>query len=103
MNPKNGSNERTALARVVAFQRNVIYALVGLSGVLAFALCWLVMNQMVLLIPAEVRRPYEVGANYANKDYLGDVCNYALDNILNITPDSVDYKNKVVLKMAHPD
>ena len=49
------------------------------------------------------KRPYEIGSNYANKDYLLDMAGYVLSTVLTVTPETVDYNNKVILKMADPD
>jgi conjugal transfer pilus assembly protein TraE len=62
-----------------------------------------VVNQTVAIVPPEVRRPYEIGSNYASKDYLGDMANYVLQQILTVSADSVDFQSKVILKMTDPD
>ena len=79
MNPTVAKNERDALRIRGGFQRNVIYALIGLASLQAF------------------------GSNYASKDYLGDMANYVLQQILTVSADSVDFQNKVILKMTDPD
>jgi conjugal transfer pilus assembly protein TraE len=103
MNPTVAKNERDALRIRGGFQRNVIYALIGLASLQAFGIGWLVVNQTVAIVPPEVRRPYEIGSNYGNKDYLGDMANYVLQQILTVSADSVDFQNKVILKMTDPD
>lgn len=103
MNPQNAKNERDALKTQGLFQRNVIFALIGLGFFQAFSTGWLLVNQITAIVPPEVKRPYEIGANYANADYLADMANYALQLRGTVSPDSVDYQNKVILKMTDPD
>jgi len=62
-----------------------------------------ILRDTTKVVPTEIRRPYEIGANYANKDYLLDMAGYVLGMVLTVTPESVDYNNKVILKMADPD
>ncbi len=61
------------------------------------------MRDTTKIVPPEVKRPYEIGSNYANKDYLLDMAGYVLGTVLTVTPETVDYNNKVILKMADPD
>jgi conjugal transfer pilus assembly protein TraE len=103
MNPKNAKNERDVLKGQMAFHRCMSAGLVGLSFVLAGGWAWTAMNSTVAIVPPEVRRPYEIGPDYANKDYLADMANYVLGNVLTVSPDTVDHNNKVILKMTHPD
>jgi len=103
MNPNNGENERKNLESQVTFHRRVIVGQVGVTAVLAVGLLWTMFNSTVLVMPPEVKRPYELGANYANKEYLADMANYVLDMVGTVAPDRVDYNNKVILKMTHPD
>ena len=103
MKPGTANNERDILKVQMTFQRNVIYSLIGVSFALVVGWGWTVMNQVTVIVPPEVKRPYEIGSNYGNKDYLADMSNYVLQSILTVTPDSVDFNNKVILKMADPD
>jgi conjugal transfer pilus assembly protein TraE len=103
MNPNNAKNERDALKGQMTFQRNVIYSLVGLSFALTAGWGWTVMNSTVAIVPPEVKRPYEIGSNFGNKEYLADMANYVLSTVLTVSPDSVDFNNKVILKMTDPD
>jgi conjugal transfer pilus assembly protein TraE len=103
MNPGNGVNERMKLESQVTFLRRVIFGGVGVTAVLAVGLVWTVFNSTVLVMPPEVKRPYELGANYANKEYLADMAGYVLDMVGTVAPDRVDYNNKIILKMTDPD
>ena len=103
MKPESANNERDILKGQLTFQRNVIYSLICVSFALVFGWGWTVMNQSTLVLPPDVRRPYEIGSNYGNRDYLADMANYVLQSILSVTPDSVDHNNRVILKMTHPD
>jgi conjugal transfer pilus assembly protein TraE len=103
MKPVTANNERDILKGQLAFQRSVIYSLLGVSFALVAGWGWTVMNQVTVIVPPEVKRPYEIGSNYGNKDYLADIANYVLQTILTVTPDSVDFNNKVILKMTDPD
>ena len=102
MKPANANNERDILKGQVAFQRNVIYAQVAISLALVFGWGYTVMNEKVAIVPPEVKRPYEIGSNFGNKEYLSDMANYVLQAILTVTPDSVDNNNKTILRMTDP-
>ena len=103
MNPSNAQNERDTLRGMVTFQRNVIYGLIALGMGLTAGWGWTVMNQIVAIVPPEVKRPYEIGSNFGSKDYLADQANYVLSAVLTVTPDTVDHNNQVILKMTDPD
>jgi len=102
MKPANANNERDILTGQVAFQRNVIYSQVGIALALVFGWGYTVMNQVTVVVPPEVKRPYEIGSNFGNKEYLSDMANYVLQAILTVTPDSVDHNNKTILRMTDP-
>lgn len=103
MSPENAINERDALKGQVKFLRVVIVSLIGLNLGLLGVEGITLMRETTTIVPPEVRRPYEVGADYASKDYLLDMAGYVLDKVLTVTPETVDYNNRVILKMAHPD
>lgn len=103
MNPNNGENERKKLEGQVKFHRGLNVGFLGLNAALAGGLLWTMFNSTVLVMPPEIKRPYELGANYANKDYLSDMAGYVLDMVGTVAPDRVDYNNKIILKMTHPD
>lgn len=103
MNPTNAQNERDKLKDQVKFQRGVIYGVIGLSFGLVGVLGWMVVNQTVTIVPPEIRKQYEIGANYANRDYLSEMADYVLGQILTVSPDSVEHNNKVILRMTDPD
>ncbi len=103
MTPANAINERDALKSQVKFLRVVIVGLIGLNLVLLGVEAYTLMRETVTIVPPEVRRPYEIGADYANKDYLSDMAGYVLDKVLTVTPETVNYNNKIILKMTHPD
>lgn len=103
MNPSNAQNERDTLKGIVTFQRNVIYGLIALATFLTLGWGWTVLNEKVVVVPPEVKRPYEIGSNFGNRDYLADQANYVLNSILTVTPDTADHNNSVILKMTHPD
>lgn len=103
MSPENAINERDALKGQVKFLRVVIVGLIGLNLGLLGVEGYTLMRETTTIVPPEVRRPYEVGADYASKDYLLDMAGYVLDKVLTVTPETVDYNNRVILKMAHPD
>jgi conjugal transfer pilus assembly protein TraE len=87
----------------VKFLRVVI---IGLLVLILSLLCVegvTVMRETTTIVPPEVRRPYEIGADYASNDYLADMAGYVLDKVLTVSSETVDYNNKVILKMTHPD
>ena len=103
MLPTTAANEREALKASVRFHRmvNLILSLTVLLGTLLLG--YAVFHQRTVVVPPEVRRPYEVGAQYATPEYLMDMANYVLHMILTVTPESVDYQSQVILKMTAPD
>ena len=103
MTPNNAKNEREALAEQLFFHRFVNICLLGLSLILAGGMVWMTMNRTVVVVPPEVRRPYEIGANFGDKDYLADMAIYVLNTVLTVSPDQVDNNNRVILKMTDPD
>lgn len=103
MKPEHARNERDVLKSQISFQRYVIAGALGLSVVLAGGWMWTAMNSVVAIVPPEVKRPYEIGSNFGNRDYLSDMANFVLQTVLTVSPDSVDYNNKVILKMTDPD
>lgn len=103
MSPENAINERDALKGQVRFLRVIIIGLIAMNvGQLGIE-GYMLASEKTLVVPPEVRRPYEIGADYASKDYLLDMAGYVLDKVLTVTPETVDYNNKIILKMAHPD
>lgn len=103
MSPNNANNERDSLKGQVKFQRAMIAGLIGVIFVQLGLQAYTLMTSKELVMPPEVRRPYEIGSNYANSDYLSDMASYVLDKVLTVTPETVDYNNKIIMKMAHPD
>jgi len=103
MNPVNAKNERDALKGQVTFHRYMNAGLLSLTFVLSCGWVWTAINSTVAIVPPEVKRPYEIGSNFGNKDYLADMANYVLNTVLTVSSDSVDFNNKVILKMTDPD
>lgn len=103
MSPENAAINTAALQSQLGFYRvlclSLSLVLLGGVGVLGFVL----LKDTVKIVPAEIRKPYEIGANYANRDYLADMAAYVLGSVLSVTPESVDHNNKTILKMTHPD
>lgn len=103
MSPENSANERDLLRSQNRFQRVLLVGLIAVLLATVSILGFVVFRDNTIIVPPEVRRPYEVGANYANREYLADSAGYVLDKILTVTPETVDYNNKVILKMTDPD
>lgn len=103
MAPEHATNERERLQSQLRFQRAANASLLGVLFLLVLLLGFVVMRDTTKIVPTEIRRPYEIGANYANKDYLLDMAGYVLGTVLTVTPESVDYNNQVILKMADPE
>ena len=103
MAPDKANNERDALKSQVRFHRAMNAGLLGTLFFGVLLLGFVVVRDTTKIVPPEVKRPYEIGSNYANKDYLLDMAGYVLGTVLTVTPETVDYNNKVILKMADPD
>ena len=103
MSPENATNERTELKGQVRFLRAQLVTLaIVLAGSLTL-LGYVVVRDRIRIVPPEVRQPYEIGANYASKEYLLDNADYVLSTIFTVTPETVEHNNATILKMAHPD
>jgi conjugal transfer pilus assembly protein TraE len=103
MAPDKANNERDALKAQVSFLRVMNVGLLATIFCGVLLLGFVVIREKTMIVPPEVKRPYEIGANYANKDYLLDIAGYVLGMVLTVTPETVDYNNKVILKMAAAD
>lgn len=103
MTPDKANNERDALKAQVRFHKAMNASLLATLFLGVLLLGFVIFRDTTKIVPPEVKRPYELGANYANKDYLLDMAGYVLGTVLTVTPESVDYNNKVILKMADPD
>jgi conjugal transfer pilus assembly protein TraE len=103
MNPKHASNELQKLQSQLRFQRVMNIGLVAAINLGILLLGFTVFRETTHILPPEIRRPYEIGADYANKDYLLDMANYVLSMVLTVTPESVEHNNKVILKMTQPE
>lgn len=103
MAPEQATNERDRLQSQVRFLRAANAGQLAVLLLLVLLLGFVVVRDTTKIVPTEIRRPYEIGANYANKDYLLDMAGYVLGTVLTVTPESVDYNNRVILRMADPD
>jgi len=103
MKPQAAQNERDRLAEEVRHLRWQSKLLTALGILLACGLVWTGLHSRVMVVPPEVRRPYEVGAGYGNVDYLSDMSDYVMQLLYTNTPDSVDHHHGVLLKMTDPD
>lgn len=103
MNPKYASNELQRLQSQLRFHRVINIGLVVAINFGVLLLGFTVFRETTHVVPPEIRRPYEIGANYANKEYLVDMANYVLSMVLTVTPESVEHNNKVILKMTQPE
>jgi conjugal transfer pilus assembly protein TraE len=103
MSPHTAQNERDTLKVQVRFHRMMNMGLLAVLFLQLLLLGFVVLRNTTRIVPPEIKRPYEIGANYANKDYLLDMANYVLDKVLTVTPEAVEYNNGVILKMTHPD
>ncbi len=102
MTPHRAYHERDALKAQLHFHRLMN---VGLLTVLLFGaglLGWVMFRETTRIVPPEVRRPYEIGAQSASADYLLDMADYVLGQVLTVTPQTVDHNNQVILKMTDP-
>lgn len=103
MSPENADNERTRLQRQLAFHKVMNLGLIGTQFLSVTLLIFVLFRETTHIVPPMVKRPYELGANYASKDYLADMADYVLSEVLTATPDNIDHNIKTILKMAHPD
>jgi conjugal transfer pilus assembly protein TraE len=103
MSPDIANNERDLLKLQARFLRVVIVSQVGVILALIVTLAINIAHRTTVIVPPEVRRPYEIGADYVNKDYLFDMAGYVLSTAFTVTPENVDYNEEVILKMTEPE
>lgn len=103
MHPQRSGNERDLLKAQLRFHRILNMGLLTTIVLGVLLLGFVVIRETTHIVPPEVKRPYEIGANYANKDYLLDMAGYVLGMVLTVTPESVDHNNRIILKMTDPD
>lgn len=103
MSPDNAENERARLKSDTTFLKRVVFGLLGVLAMTVGGWAWTVVNATVLLVPPVVQRPYEVGANHGNREYLSDMADYVLQMVLTASPESIEHNASVILKMTDPD
>lgn len=103
MSPEKANNERESLKAQLRFHRAMNVGLLATLFMGVLLLGYVVFRDTTRIVPPEIKRPYEIGANYANKDYLLDMAGYVLAMVLTVTPETVEYNNQVILKMVDPD
>jgi conjugal transfer pilus assembly protein TraE len=103
MSPENATNERDGLRGQILYLRSIAIGLTVADLVLLILLSYVLVRERTFIVPPEVRRPYELGSNFANKEYLLDQADYVLSKVLTTSPELVDHHNKTILNMAHPD
>lgn len=103
MSPKHASNEIQKLQVQLRFHRVMSIGLVAAINFGILLLGFTVFRETTHILPPEIRRPYDIGADYANKDYLLDMANYVLSMVLTVTPESIEHNNKIILKMTQPE
>ncbi|KWN65939.1 type IV conjugative transfer system protein TraE [Burkholderia stagnalis] len=103
MRPDIAKNERDKLSETIRFHRKVISGQAVANVLLTLLVGWTVLHDTTRIVPPEVKRPYQIGAGQADKDYLSDMSGYVLGLILTSTPETVDYNNSILLKMAEPE
>lgn len=103
MHPNQDANERIKLERQLKFTRVCLFFSLVACLVLALVDGYKTMHETTRVVPPEVRRPYVIGPDTANTDYLTDMSDYVLDKLLTTSPEIVDFNNQVVLKMATPE
>lgn len=102
MTPDIARNERDKLASQARFLKIILIWLLGIITIETGLIMFMIINQVTHIVPPEIRHSYQIGAHYANRDYFLDMGSYALDRLLNTTPETVEYNNGVILKMADP-
>ena len=95
-------SERNRLQSQVRFHRALNMGLIATLFLSLLLLVFVILRDTIKIVPPEIKRPYEIGASYTNSDYLLDMAGYVLSTVLTVTPESVDYNNKVILKMTDP-
>ena len=103
MHPDQAQNARDTLRSQLAFHRKLSLGLTCAALILGCDIAWMAVNSTVAIVPPELKRPYQIGANFGDAAYLADMSDYVLDMICNVSPETVDHNNKVILKLTDPD
>ncbi|KWB52688.1 conjugal transfer protein TraE [Burkholderia ubonensis] len=103
MRPDIAKNERDKLTDTIRFHRKVTSGQTIANVLLTLLVGWTVLHDTTRIVPPEVKRPYQIGAGQTDKDYLSDMSGYVLSLILTSTPETVDYNNSILLKLAEPE
>ena len=92
-----------------ARRRQGQFIIFGLTGLLIVSLISnvlilsLVPKPLVVLLPGEVSGKYLISQNQYDNHYLSDASSSVADTFLNVTPGTVDWRKKEVLRWAHPE
>lgn len=102
MSPEHGKNERDSLRAQLRFHRVLNVGLVATVSLLTILAGYSLTRDRTLIVPPEIKRPYQLGSGVASDDYLHDMAEYVLGMVLTVTPETVGHNNSVILKMSEP-
>lgn len=86
-------------------QRKVLAIIAVVSGLCTLLLTvnTLLEKRTVVVIPAHVAKEFEISNKGVSEEYLELMSRDFIQSFLNITPESREYINGYLLRMAHPD
>jgi len=70
---------------------------------LVFLLWWSMLHEQTVVVPVTTKAPFSVSASSVDASYLKQMSLVFLNDRLNITPDTVDENNKLLLHYIAPE
>ncbi|MBS0637001.1 MAG: hypothetical protein JSS12_05780 [Verrucomicrobia bacterium] len=85
-------------------QRVILLGLVGVFAIsnLLLAASLLTADKAVLIMPTHISKEFEISSKKVSEDYLELMARDFVQSFLNMTPDTQEYLNSYVLRLAHP-
>ena len=103
MTPELAQTRERKLRADLGYHRIVTALLAALNLGLFGGFFFLVFNQKTVITPAQLHRPFAVGAAYASPEYLVDMSYLVLDLLLNTDFNRIEYSKASLLKLADPE
>src|SRR5690606_15531655 len=86
-------------------QRNwvVAFALVMLLGNILLIAKVFYHRERIIIVPAYLKQSFWAEGEVVSKEYLEEMTMFFANLVLNVTPESMEYQSKVVLKYVSPE
>lgn len=86
-------------------QRNwvIAFALVMLLGNVLLTIKVFHHRERVIIVPAYLKQSFWAEGEVVSKEYLEEMTMFFANLVLNVTPESIEYQSKIVLKYVSPE